>query len=355
MDVVVTGASGNVGTATLGALRRRSDVDRIIGVVRRVPEPADRGSIEWVEADVGRDDLGPVLRGADAVVHLAWQFQPTRNRRETWRTNVIGSQRVFEAARDAGVAAVVHASSVGAYSPFDERDPDRPVDESWPTHAVPDAAYGTQKSYVERMLDAFEMANPVVRVVRIRAAFVFQPSASPEQRRIFAGPFVPGRFVASGRLPVLPVPHGLRFQTVHAADLAEAYAKAVATPAQGAFNIAADPIVRADDLGRLFEARVLEVPRRLAGAGMAGAFRLRLAPAEPGLLSLFLSLPVMDTSRARGELGWQPQHSSIDALEAFLAGLRHPEGGATPPLDPAISGPARVKEIAAGMGQAEVR
>jgi UDP-glucose 4-epimerase len=355
MNVVVTGASGNVGTAVVDALVRSRGVDRIVGLVRRRPEPVAGGPVDWVSADIAADDLVPLMRGADAVVHLAWQFQPTRDRRETWRTNVIGSQRVFDAARAAGVHAIVHASSVGAYSPFPDDDPDRPVDETWPTHAVPDAAYGTQKSYVERMLDAFELAEPTIRIVRIRSAFVFQRSAAPEQRRIFAGPFLPGRFVASGRLPVLPLPRGLRFQTVHASDLAAAYAAAVREQVAGAFNIAADPIVRSADLGRMLGARVVELPRGLTGAGLAAAFTMRVAPAEPGLLGLFLSLPVMDTSRARTELGWSPAHSSLDALDSFFAGLRSPSGGATPPLDPDTSGPARVREVTAGVGGDEVR
>lgn len=355
MHVVVTGASGNVGTALRAALSHRGEIDRIVGLARRIPQPEHRGSVEWVAADVALDDLGSVMRGADAVVHLAWQFQPTRNRRETWRTNVLGSMRVFDAAHRVGVGAVVHASSVGAYSPFDPASPDQPVDETWPTHAVPDAAYGTQKSYLERVLDAFESASPDVRVVRVRSAFVFQAPAAPQQRRIFAGPFVPGRFVASGRLPVLPVPRGLRFQTVHAEDLADAYAAAVLRPVRGAFNIAAEPVVGVADLGRLLDARPVEVPRGVARGALAAAFHARLAPAEPGLLGLFCSLPVMDTARARAVLDWSPTRSSFDALEAFLAGLREPIGGPTPTLAPHAGGPARIRELLTGVGQRELR
>jgi nucleoside-diphosphate-sugar epimerase len=65
---------------------------------------------------------------------------------------------------------------------------------------------------------------------------------------------------------------------------------------------------------------------------LAAAFRLRLVPVEPGLLELFMTLPVMDSSRARRELDWSPRHTSLDALDEFLAGLREPVGGPTPPL-----------------------
>jgi nucleoside-diphosphate-sugar epimerase len=293
------------------------------------------------------------LHGAEALVHLAWRFHPTRNRRETWRSNVVGGLRMFDAARRAGVSTIVYASSVGAYSPADPSAPDARVDEQWPTHALPTAAYGTQKSYLERALDAFELANPQTRVVRLRSAFVFQRAAAPEQRRIFAGPFVPGALIAAGRLPLLPLPRGLRLQTVHADDLADAYVAALLTPVSGAFNVAAEPVVGADELAMVLDARVVEAPPRLMRAGMAAAFHARLLPAEPGLLELAQSLPVMATTRARVELGWSPRHSSVDALGEFVRGLHPAEGGPTPPLDAHAGGPLRIRELATGVGQRE--
>jgi nucleoside-diphosphate-sugar epimerase len=91
----------------------------------------------------------------------------------TWQANAVGSSRVFEAAVAAGAGAIVHSSSVGAYSPGDGM-----VDESWPTHSLPTAAYGREKAYAERLLDAVEARHPSVRVVRIRPAFVFQRRAA---------------------------------------------------------------------------------------------------------------------------------------------------------------------------------
>jgi hypothetical protein len=96
----------------------------------------------------------------------------------TWQANAVGSARVFEAVSAAGVGVLVYASSVGAYSP----GPGRRVDESWPTHSVPAAAYGREKAYVERLLDAFEARHPDTRVVRLRPAFIFQREAASEQR-----------------------------------------------------------------------------------------------------------------------------------------------------------------------------
>lgn len=227
---------------------------------------------QWRQADVATDDLTPIFDGADAVVHLAWLFQPTRHPAVTWRANVLGSMRVFRAAAEAGVPALVHASSVGAYSPGPK---DRPVDESWPTHGWPGAAYGREKAYVERVLDVFEHDHPHVRVVRMRPGFIFQRAAATEQRRLFGGPFVPRRLVRAGRIPFVPDIPGLRMQVLHAADAAEAYRLAVTRQVRGAFNIAAEPVLDPHDLAELLGARTVPVPSGLARAAVAA----RLAPA----------------------------------------------------------------------------
>ncbi|MEU6790942.1 NAD-dependent epimerase/dehydratase family protein [Nonomuraea wenchangensis] len=346
MRVVVVGATGNVGTSLVRALSTDERVTSIVGVARRLPGwRVDR--TEWRQADVASADLTRIFDGADAVVHLAWLFQPTRDPATTWRANVLGSMRVFRAAAEAGVQALVHASSVGAYSPGPK---DRRVDESWPTHGWPGAAYGREKAYVERVLDVFEHDHPSIRVVRMRPGFIFQRAAASEQRRLFAGPLVPRRLIAAGRIPFVPDIPGLRLQVLHAEDAAEAYRLAVVREVRGAFNIAAEPVLTPGDLAELLGARTVPVPRGLAKAVVAAAWRLRLVPASPGLLDLAMRLPVMTTDRAREVLGWRPRHSSLDAMRELFEGLHDGAGMDTAPLAP-DGGPAgRVKELSSGMG-----
>ncbi|WP_086853590.1 NAD-dependent epimerase/dehydratase family protein [Amycolatopsis kentuckyensis] len=336
MRIVVTGATGNIGTGVVRALGADPQVEAIVKLARRPAEGV-------VPADVERADLGPLLRGADAVVHLAWLFQPTRRPERTWRANVLGSMRVFEAAAAAGVPKLVYTSSIGAYSP---RRDDEPVTEEWPTHGWPGAAYTREKAYLERYLDAFEGRHPKLDVVRMRPGFVFQRSAATEQRRLFAGPFVPGSLVRF--LPVVPDVRGLRFQIVHTDDLADAVRRAVTRPVRGAFNIATGPVVDPRFAADLLGARTIPVPAAAVRAAVDAAWRLHAIPATPGLFDAVMRLPVMDTSRAESELDWQPARDAAATLKEFLAGLRDGAGADTSPLAPDRH---RLHEVSTGVGR----
>lgn len=344
--VAVIGATGNVGTSVVAALAADPAVGSVLGVARRLPEwRPDR--TEWARADIRSDELVPLLRGADVVIHLAWLFQPTHRPEVTWRTNVLGSQRVLEAVAGAGVPALVYASSVGAYSPGPASG--QPVDESWPTDGWPTASYPREKAYLERLLDIFEHEHPGIRVVRMRPGFMFKREAASQQRRLFAGPLLPGRLARPGLVPVVPRLPGLRFQVLHTVDAADAFRRAALSDARGAFNLAAEPVADAGMLARCLGARVVDLPERPVASALSAIWRLRLVPASPYLLSTVLRLPVMDTGRARQELGWAPSRSSQQAIEAFLEGLASAAGMATPPLQATLPG-GRLRELASRAG-----
>ena len=331
MRVVVTGASGNVGTSLLRALAADDEVDEIVGLARRRPVH-DYPKTEWRTADVERDDLVPLFRGADCVVHLAWAIQPSHDLPALRRTNVEGSERVFEAVAAADVPALVYASSVGAYSPGPK---DRKVDESWPTEGTPTSFYARHKAEVEAMLDRFQLERPATRVVRLRPGLIFKRSSGEEQRRYFLGPLFPRPLARRGALVVVPDIDGLRFQAVHTRDVAEAYRLAVVADVHGAFNVAAEPMLDAPTLARALGARVVPLPRTLARRALDARWRLRLQPTPPGWLDMGLSVPLMDTTRAREVLGWAPRRSSIEAIREVLSGIADAEGEPTPPLESA--------------------
>ncbi len=120
---------------------------------------------------------------------------------------------------------------------------------------------------------------------------------------------------------------------------------------RGAFNIAADPVLRAEELAGFLDARPVDVPARLLRPFLTAAWSAHLVPAAPELLDAVMSLPVMDTTRARDELRWTPATGAAEAVAEFLTGLREGATGQTPPLSRDAGGPARASEVSTGVGQ----
>ena len=341
MRVLVTGASGNVGTALLRAMREAPDIETVVGVARRVPRsqpPPPYDAATWLRLDLGAGAEEQVVRtlveameGVDAVVHLAWAIQPNHDRDRLRRTNVLGTERMLRAARRAGVRHVVVASSVGAYSPAHD---DELHDEAWPTRGVPTSEYSVDKADVEVLLDAHQSEHPELLITRLRPALIFQRAAGSQMVRYFLGPWVPRRAL-QGHVPVLPWPRGLLLQAVHADDVAQAYLEALRTSPGGAFNVASDGVVGGQEVADVVAGgRWREVPAPAARAALSGAWNARAVPVSPGWIDMGLHAPLMDTTRACTELGWAPQHSATEVLAEVAEGIAAGAGAPSPPLRP---------------------
>jgi UDP-glucose 4-epimerase len=347
MRVAVCGATGNVGTSVVSALSADPDISEVVAIARRPPERA-LGRARFVKADIAADDLTEIFRGADAVVHLAWLIAPGRDEVTTARVNLDGTRRLLRSVVDAKAPALIYASSVGTYAPGPKN---RRVDESWPTTGIASSFYSRHKAAIERDLDRLGREQPGLRIVRLRPGLIFKRTAATEIRRLFAGPLLPSALLRSRLAPFAPEIPGLRFQAVHSDDVGEAYRRAIVSDAAGPFNIAAEPAIGSDELAALLHVgRRVRLAPRVARAAAAAAYRLRLTPTEPGWLDLALNVPLMDTARARSQLGWTPARSATDALAELVEGMREGADDHTPPLARQTGGPARVREFLTGVG-----
>jgi nucleoside-diphosphate-sugar epimerase len=218
MRVVITGASGNVGTALLRVLPAEHHV---VGVVRR--PPVQQGVYQrasWCSVDLTEEnaiaELRQVFDGADVVVHLAWGFQPTRDTRYLTRLGVGGTSAVLQAAHAASVGHLVHMSSVGTYAAgsYGMR-----VDESWPTTGIQSSPYSRDKSAAEVILDEYEqrLGNAAIPIARMRPGFILQRAAASGLMRYALPGYVPMQLVPW--LPLLPLDRRLCIPLVHADDV----------------------------------------------------------------------------------------------------------------------------------------
>lgn len=326
MRVVIVGATGNVGTSVVRAVRGDKSVDHVIGLARRPPTKETLG-IEWRSVDIIADDLVSHFRGADAVIHLAWVHQPTRRLSLLHNVNVVGSTRVFEAAAEAGVGALLYASSASAYSPAALGSK---VDEGWPTEGVTTSLYSCQKTQVEHVLDEFEDRHPFVRVVRLRPALTLKAESAAGVRRLFLGGLLSAAIAPAARFGVVPDVAGLALQIVHTEDVAEAYRLALLGSVTGAYNIAAEPTLDGGAIARHFGLRPLPLRAGLARAALSLSWKVHLQPLEPGWFDLAYRSPLLAIQRAQDELNWVPTRSGFKVLlemaERFKTGSNSRSG-----------------------------
>lgn len=321
---MITGASGNVGTGLIRALAADSPDHEVVGLCRRPPRAvAPYDSVRWQSCDLAADDapdvLDEVMRGADAVVHLAWMFQPVRDGTRLQRTNFKGTSAVLAVARRAGVPQVVHCSSIAAYAPTSAA----PVTEQAATTGIPFSSYGEGKSEAESMVARFAADNPDIAVATIRPTLVAQAGASASFLALFFDPLVPRQLFSllrRGKIPLLPLPADLKVQLVHADDVGDALVRILRTRARGPFNIAADTLT-VQDLAAAAGARAVPVPVGLVRSLVGVLWRLRALHMSPGWFDVGTRAPLIDTSRAREELGWTPRVSSTACAREQIAGI----------------------------------
>ena len=179
--------------------------------------------------------LTGIFPGADAVVHLAWQIQPSHDR------GAVADQRARQPRRhrrrDRGRRAEPDvASSVGVYAPGPKNDL---VGEDWPATGVAASSYSRDKVTLEGCSTPSSDRDPG----RAAAARPDLPArrAAPRSPATSLGPLRPDPVAAIRQGTGGPANPPLRLQAVHADDVADAYVRAIESDVRGAFNVAAEP------------------------------------------------------------------------------------------------------------------
>jgi nucleoside-diphosphate-sugar epimerase len=326
--VAVTGPTGTFGHGLIPRLQDDARIERIIGVARRPFDPASEGwsKMDYQQGDVReRDTLTRAFAGADVVVHLAFMITGNASRETIRAINVEGTLNAFQAAAEAGAKRFVYASSVAAYG-F-HRDNPVGMDEEWPARPASRLFYAQEKAELERLLNEQTAAHPEIDLYMLRPPIVLGPHA------MGAKSVVPDRLSGAGsaargllerlpmRLPVLAP--NVALQLIHEDDVGQALALCVVGAGPpGVYNIAADGTVSAADVVRELGMRPIPVPGRLVMSGARAVSRVPFPPFTPPALEWVeaISHPaIMDTAKARTELGWTPRFSALESLRATIS------------------------------------
>lgn len=324
LTVAVTGPTGTFGSGLVPLLQDDDRIERVIGIARRPFDPAERGwtKMEYRRGDVRNlDTLREAFRGVDVVVHLAFLITGNASRETMRAINVDGTLNTFRAAAGAGARRFVYASSVAAYG-FHDDNPDR-IREDWPVRPASRLFYAQEKAELESLLDGESELHPGLDLYLLRPPVVLGPNAVGG-KDVLPGPLAPiGRrlFSRPRRLPV-PIPllvpeHPLQF--VHEEDVGRALLLCIvgAGPA-GAYNIAGEGVLTAGDVAREFGALPVRVPPGPAQAAARAVARLPFLPPIAEWVEAAGRPVIMDTSKAREQLGWQPRYTGLEALRDTL-------------------------------------
>ncbi len=323
--VAVTGPTGTFGFGLVPLLQADPRIAHVVGIARRPFEPADHGwaKMEYRRGDV-RDPAGleQAFRGADVVVHLAFLITGTAPRATIRAVNVEGTLNAVRAAAAAGARRFVYASSVAAYG----FHADNPVGmtEDWPVRPAARLFYAQEKAELERLLDDQAPLHPGLNLYLLRPSIVLGPHTVGAKDPL-PGPLATlVRRLAGGvshlpvRLPA-PVPR-LPVQFVHEEDVGQALLLCiVGAGPPGAYNIAGDGVLSATDVVRELGLASLPVPGRIVRTPSRAVAALAALPFIPPAAAWaeVLSHPaIMDTTKAKRELGWSPRYTGLEALRA---------------------------------------
>ena len=322
--VAVTGPTGDIGISAVGALDRHPDIERVIGMARRPFDPSNQGwtKTEYRQGDIlDRDAVDALVADADIVVHLAFIIMGSRE--ESARVNLAGTRNVFEAT----VAAqrprrLVYTSSVAAYGYHSDNPV--PITEEVPTRGSPEHYYSEQKAACEATLGEIT-SGTTLEVFVLRPCIVAGPKAHALAE---AMPWnhLPGAVRnVTKTLPFLKPPFpdpGTPVQLVHHDDVAAAIALAATTSAApGAYNLAGDGVLSMSDVGAALGARPIPVPRIAVSAASEVIARLPFVPSALEWLHVGRTSVVMDTTKAKSQLGWTPKYTAAETLSGLAESL----------------------------------
>jgi nucleoside-diphosphate-sugar epimerase len=297
-------------------------------MARRPFDPAERGwsKLHYLQGDIlDRSSVDNLVRDADVVVHLAFMIFGGAD--ETARVNLDGSRNVFESTIANDVDRLIYTSSVAAYG-FHEDNPDL-LDEDVPARGSDEHYYSAQKAESEKMLGEV-MAGSSTDVFVFRPCIVAGTEATELIENIpyvQLGERIPTPVKAlMGTIPllrpVIPDP-GIPFQLVHEEDVANAIVSAaLGGRVPGVYNLAADGEITLGDLAGALGWYSIPIPELAVDVTARVVSRLPLMPAKASWISALRVPVLMDTSKAKRNLGWKPEHDAMDTLAHTISGAR---------------------------------
>lgn len=275
----------------------------MIGIDRRgFPDrPRD---IEHHELDLTRGRAREVFRRGSvaALVHLGVVHDPRGNPEEHHTYNVLSFQRLLEYVQQYRIPKLVVLSTANVYGP-------RPDNPQFLTEDAPLLASGTLSEMrdlveLDMLTQSFFWKEPATETVILRPSHILGTVRN-----------APSNYL---RLKVVPTLLGFdpMIQVVHQDDVVEALVRALQPGVRGIFNIAGPPPAPLSQAIQLLGRSPLPVPHGVAKFGIDRLWKWRMTSFPAMDLDFIRYVCMVDDTRARHDLGYQPLRDWETTLRA---------------------------------------
>lgn len=320
--VLVTGACRFLGGYLTARLAQNSSIDRVIAVDAVTPSKdllRRMGRADFVRADIRNPFIAKVIRNGDVdtVVHAAAaSYAPRSGGRATLKElNVMGAMQLFAACQKAPTVRRVILKSTSEVYGSSALDPVMFTEDS-SARRRPREGFGSDSIDIEGYARGLGRRRGDISVTILRLANMIGPAMDTALSRYLAGPLVP---TVLGR--------DARLQLLHEQDALGALEHATMVGRPGTFNIGASGIIMMSQAIRRSGRIGVALPS-LGGVidSVLATFRGRESNRDQ--LDYMSYGRVMDTTRMRTELGYQPKWTTMEAFDDYVRGH-----GLTPIVD----------------------
>ena len=308
--VVITGAAGYIARQLIAALENHRGCQKILGT--DIVEPAFHAAkLEFCKHDIRDPSLFDQWQAQkiDALVHLAFIVDPIHDEKKMYDVNVNGTRNVLNICARLNIPHIIVASSGTAYGAWPDNPP--ALKENDPIRLFPPTfSYAYHKGLIEQLCVDFMEKHPQTIFNIVRPCVVYGPNTNNYLARYLKN------------LPVvfLPDGHDPDLQFVHEEDLSELFLLLIKNKIPGPFNAAGDGVVKISQAAAMIGKKTQKIPLRLYRALIWLLWHLRIKSVEaPAGIVAYSSYPwVLDTARAKNELGWEPHYTTRQTLQIML-------------------------------------
>ncbi|OGN11712.1 MAG: hypothetical protein A3C71_02970 [Candidatus Yanofskybacteria bacterium RIFCSPHIGHO2_02_FULL_43_15c] len=321
--VLITGSSGYLGQQLIENLAETPLIEKIIGFDLREPKSYP-DKFCFIKGSILDRNFGEVVLAErpDTLVHGAWTFNPTHDLLLQDCVDLGGTLNVLYAAIKGGVKNFFYTGSTTCYGALPENPSEEPFlkEEDWVRHSAGRMStayrYARNKALVDLLFQLLQYPSGcLMDIFWIRGAIVVGPHTNNVVSHLARSPFTFGKFM----FRVAGYDPPMQFISEH--DMSEILYRAVRDRWGGVVNVAGDGTVKYSEVVRVLGRREICLPAWLLYPVTEILWKLGIFKFPSSLIDLVRYPWVADTTKLKKEYGYQPLHTSREALVQLAGSL----------------------------------